>query len=201
MAPTRRDLLDVLIRAAALPGAAEFLSAWLNAAQSHQHSAASGDRSSAPPEPPLLRDYKPKFFDAEDFEALQSFTEILIPTDETPGAKEAHCAQFIDFVVNSAADGAPEMQKQWRNAMSVLRKAGFHSADSSNRGALVQAMSRPERERGASHPAYPAYRLIKQQTAFAFYTSRAGMIENLDYRGNSYNESFPACNHPEHHRI
>ena len=46
-----------------------------------------------------------------------------------------------------------------------------------------------------------AYKWIKQQNTFAFYTSRAGMIENLDYRGNSYNATFPACNHPEHHKV
>jgi len=27
------------------------------------------------------------------------------------------------------------------------------------------------------------------------------MIDTLDYRGNSYNASFPACDHPEHHTI
>ena len=62
-------------------------------------------------------------------------------------------------------------------------------------------MSRPERERGASHPGYVAYRLIKQQNTFAFYTSRAGLIEALDYRGNSYNLEFPACTHPEHQKV
>ena len=55
--------------------------------------------------------------------------------------------------------------------------------------------------RAAKHPAYFAYRLIKRENTFAFYTARAGMIETLDYRGNSYNLSFPACNHPEHHAV
>ena len=50
-------------------------------------------------------------------------------------------------------------------------------------------------------PPTPPYRLIKQQNTFAFYTSRAGMIEALDYRGNSFNAEFPACNHPEHQTV
>ena len=193
MSPTRRDLLDLVARAAALPGAMEFFSAWSKAADDHQH-------NPAPPEPPLLRDYKPRFFDAADFAALQSFCEILIPTDDTPGAREAHCAHFIDFLVHSA-DAMPQMQKQWRSALASLKEVGFHGADGVRRAALVEEMSRPERDRGTSHPLYPVYRLIKQQNTFAFYTSRAGMIEALDYRGNSYNLSFPACNHPEHHVI
>jgi len=194
MLPSRRDLLELAGRAAALPGAAEFFATWLKAADDHQH-------SSAPPEPPLLRNYQPKFFGPEDFAALESFTEILIPRDDTPGARDAHCAHYIDFVLQAAGESVPDMQKQWRAALSTLKELGFHAADAPGRAALVQAMSQPERERGASHPGYAAYRLIKQQTTFAFYTSRAGMIEALDYKGNSYNQTFPACNHPEHHTV
>jgi hypothetical protein len=191
MAHTRRELIELAARASALPGAAEFFAAWLEAADSHNH-------SSAPLEPPLLRNYRPRFFNGEDFAALQAFTEILIPTDETPGAREAHCAHYVDFVLMASDARA---RKQWRDAMAALRAAGFHAADAKGRAALVEAMSRPERDRAASHPAYAAYRLIKRQNTFAFYTSRAGMIECLDYRGNSYNRTFPACEHPEHRTI
>jgi len=187
---SRRELIDLAVRASVLPGAAEFLSVWFQSANTF-----------APPEPPLLRDYQPKFFDAEDFAALQAFTEILIPTDETPGAREAHCAHFIDFVLQAATGAQPELQQRWRDALAALRAAGFHAADGQGRAAIVEAMSRPERDRSATHPAYAAYRLIKQQNTFAFYTSRAGMIDTLDYRGNSFNASFPACEHPEHHTV
>jgi gluconate 2-dehydrogenase gamma chain len=190
---SRRDLLNLVASAVALPGAAAFFDTWLHAASPSQQ--ASGWQ---PPEPPLLRDYQPKFFAPEDFEALQAFTEILIPTDDTPGAREAHCAHFIDFVLQASTETAPDTQYQWRAAMTALREAGFHQSDAKGRAALVEAMSRPERERGITHPAYAAYRLIKQQNTFAFYTSRAGSIEALDYKGNSYNVTFPACNHPEH---
>ncbi len=179
---SRRELLEVASRAAALPGAAQFFSDWLQAAGDHHSSV-------APPEPPLLRDYIPKFFPADDFAALQAFTEILIPTDDTPGAREAHCAHYIDFVLQASPAAA---QKSWRDAMAALRAAGFHTAAAARRAAIVEGMSNPE---------HPAFRLIKQHNTFAFYTSRAGMIESLDYQGNSYNATFPACTHPEHHQI
>jgi hypothetical protein len=149
----------------------------------------------------LLRNYQPKFFSPEDFAALQAFTEILIPTDDTPGAREAHCAHYIDYLLKAADGVAPAMQKQWRDAMALLQQVGFHSADAQGRAALVEEISKPERDRSSTHPAFSAYRLIKQQNAFAFYTSRAGMIEALDYKGNSYNTTFPACNHPQHHVV
>jgi gluconate 2-dehydrogenase gamma chain len=193
---SRRDLLDMALRAAALPGGAAFFSTWLRADTGPPHPG-----PIAPPEPTLLRDYPPTFFDRSDFDALQAFTEILIPTDESPGAREAHCAHYIDFVLQASTEAAPEIVGQWREAMAALKQAGFHAADAAGRAALVEVMSRPERDPGATHPGYAAYRLIKQHSTFAFYTSRAGMIDTLDYRGNSYNASFPACDHPEHRTI
>jgi hypothetical protein len=138
---------------------------------------------------PLLGQ-QPRFFNADDFAALQAFAEILIPTDETPGAREAKCADYIDFWLSSGAAAAP-----WQAAMTAIRSAGFHSADRSGKIALVEAFSKTE------HPCHSAFLLIKERTAFAFYTSHAGLIKDLDYRGNSYNTEYPACDHPEHKKV
>jgi hypothetical protein len=197
--PTRRDLLQMAAAAMALPGAPRFFSSWFASARAAGQ--AGMGPMPAPPEPALLDHYSPAFFDAEDFAALEAFTEILIPTDDTPGARDAHCAHFIDFVLQASVGVDEPTVTRWRAALRSLRAAGFHAADASGRAALVEAMSRPERDRTATHPAYAAYRLIKQQTTFAFYTSRAGIIENLDYRGARFNASFPACEHPEHRRV
>ena len=194
MTTSRRELIEMAVRAAALPAGAEFFSAWLNAAQTHSHSPSD---SQAPPEAAFLKNYQPKFFDAGDFEALQAFTEILIPTDGTPGAKQAHCAHYIDYVLHASSE-APATQKQWHDALSALKQAGFHAAGKAGREELVAASAKPEIDSKATHPCYAAYRLIKAQNAFAFYTSRAGLIESLDYRGNSYSVTFPACTHPGH---
>jgi hypothetical protein len=66
--------------ALALPGAAEFFGAWLQATPSH-------DQHYAPPDPGLLKDYQPKFFDKDDFAALESFTAILIDRRHTGRAR------------------------------------------------------------------------------------------------------------------
>lgn len=192
--PTRREMVALIAGIVTAPSAARFLTAWLEAAPHEAHAVQALGTTA----PAILRDYRPQFFDAEDFGALQGFTEILIPTDDTPGARDAHCAEFIDFVMAASTDAAPQMQRQWREAMRAVREAGFHAADAAGRTRLVEAMSRPERERLATHPAYFAYRLIKQQNTFAFYTSREGIIQALDYKGNSYNATFPACDHPDH---
>jgi Gluconate 2-dehydrogenase subunit 3 len=187
--------MDLAVRATAVPATAAFFSEWIAAAHTQEHN----DNHNAPREPHYLDNYQPKFFSREDFDALQAFTEILIPTDETSGAREARCACFIDFVLHASTGYAPETQERWRRAMASLKAAGFHVADAKQRAAIVETISQPERDGSPARPAFAAYQLIKRENAFAFYTSREGVIDCLDYRGNTFNATFPACNHPEHH--
>ena len=186
---TRRSLLEWAVL---LPAGGAFLAEWAKAGQAHVHG------SEAPPEVKRFREYQPQFFSANDFAALQSLTEILIPSDGTPGAREAYCGCFIDFMLQAMTGHTPETQEQWRKAMRALEEAGFQSAERERRLAIVAEISRPEREPGVKHPAFAAYRLIKRENAFAFYTAREGMIDCLDYRGNTYNVTFPGCGHAEH---
>ncbi len=178
---TRREMAEMALRAAALPGAALFLAAWLRADDVHDH----GSATPAPPQPQWLSDYQPKFFAAEDFRALESLTELLIPTDETPGAREAYCARYIDFLLQ-ASDGVPQTQQSWRRAIEAFRATGFFTAGATRRLELLT-----EIDRNAHHPGVRGLSADQAATPFAFYTSRAGMIENLDYSGNSYNADFP----------
>jgi hypothetical protein len=45
------------------------------------------------------------------------------------------------------------------------------------------------------------YRLIKEMAVHAFYTSRVGLVDVLEYKGLAYLTEFPGCNHPEHHTV
>src|SRR5690349_4874895 len=166
---TRREASWMIFCAASVAGGPEFFAAWLEAARSqipprHEHASI----SSAPPEPDRWRSYEPKFFSAEEFHVLESFTEILIPTDETPGAREAHVTPFIDFVVDAAAEYAPEMQQRWRGAMTWLRAQEFGDLPAERKAALVRQMSEPERDRSKTHDGFSTYKLIKDMTVHAF---------------------------------
>ncbi len=173
---TRRDASWLIAKAAAAAGAAEFFPA-------HSHN--------APEDPHKWTAYEPKFFSPAEFQMLDAFTAILIPTDDTPGAKEAHVAEFIDFVVNASAEYAPEEQARWRRAMAWLRQANF----SDKKEKLVDEMSVRE------HEGFATYSLIKEMTVRAFYTSRAGLVDALEYQGIAYLTEFPGCTHPEHKHV
>jgi hypothetical protein len=186
---TRRDAHWLILRAATTAGAATFLAPWLKANQSHVH-------NTAPPDPHDWSSYRPKFFSAEEFQWLDSFTAILIPSDETPGAREARVVPFIDFVVNAAAEFAPETQDHWRAAMLWLRTNNFGHLSSHDQLALIT-----ELDHSLTHPGFPSYQLIKEMTVHAFYSSRIGLIDVLEYQGLAYLTEFPACTHPEHHSV
>ena len=191
---SRRDLGWVVTRAAAAAGGQQFFSGWLRAAETHAH-------SQAPPEPDRWSKYQRQFFSTEEYQAIAAFSEILIPSDDTPGAREAHVAPFIDFVVFSAAEYAPELQTEWRRAMAYLKAHDFAQLPPDRQLALVTEMSTPERDRSKKHDGFATYRLLKDMTIRAFYTSRVGLVDVLEYKGNAYLTEFPACTHPEHRKV
>lgn len=192
---TRRDANWMILKAAAAAGGAAFFSTWLQAAHGPMS-------SGAPPDTHNWSAYKPQFFPEQDFRNLDAFTAVLIPADDTPGAREACVAQFIDFVVNAAAEYAPEMQERWGKAMTWLRSQAFADLAPPAQIALMERMAAPERDASLPHSEdFRNYKLIKEMTVHAFYTSRVGLIDVLEYKGLAYLTEFPACTHPEHHRI
>jgi hypothetical protein len=82
--------------------------------------------------------------------------------------------------------------------MKWLTAQNFNALSPADRLALVQASSAPERDRSTSHDGFSSYKLIKTATIRAYYTSRAGLIDNLEYKGLAYLTAFPSCDHPEH---
>jgi hypothetical protein len=178
----------MIFRAAGVAGGEAFFASWLRAAENHTSHAAPADTHD-------WNSYRPTFFSPEQFQILDSFAAILIPTDDTPGAREAHVAAFIDFVVNAAAEYAPAMQDQWRNAMGWLGGKGFAQMAVDRQAALIAQMA------ATDHEAHDTYQLIKEMAVHAFYTSRVGLVDVLEYKGIAYLTEFPGCSHAEHRGV
>jgi gluconate 2-dehydrogenase gamma chain len=151
--------------------------------------------------------YTPQFFELEEFRTVEILTDMIIPTDEKPGAREAQVAHYIDFIVFSAAEFKPELQQEWIEGLQLLDHASrtkhgesFNMLSSAQREALLTEMSLPEQNAQANHPGYSFYRLAKEMTVEGFYSSRVGLMDVLEYKGLTYLSSFPGCTHPEHHK-
>lgn len=167
--PARREILEILAVAAAasqFPG----FSRWIYAAGSDQTTSAI---------------YKPQFFTPAEYLALERLTDLIIPRDDTPGAKDAGVSEFIDFM----AANDPEIQAPFR--------AGLEQLGQGDPRAFLETCV-PENSAG-----HAFFKLIRTYTVMGYYTSRIG-LEQLDYPGLKFYTQSPACPHtndPEHRHL
>src|ERR1700732_2210744 len=104
---SRRNALKYLGLLTASAAGREFLAAWLpmQLVQGDDHCAAVTISSMHHEiqEPDPVATYSPQFFNPDEFRTVEILTAMIIPTDDAPGANEAPGANYIDFVVFSAA--------------------------------------------------------------------------------------------------
>ena len=187
----------------------EFLASWLPipvASANGQNDLATihGMKHSRADAEPTAK-YVPQFFKPDQFATVKLLAEMILPTDDDPGANEAKVADYIDFVVFSAREFEPSIQREWIEGLTFLDKESqkqfgksFQSGSATNRVRLLTEMSLPERDPTAHHQGYSFFRLVKDMTVEGFYTSKVGLIDVLNYQGMNYMAEFPGCTHPEH---
>ncbi len=105
---------------------------WVSANWPALLSAASHARNAAQSSAPKL-----EFFTAEQAKEIEAITARIIPTDETPGAREAGAVYFIDralttFFIDDQKtyrEGLPEIQARTHELFSALDKFSAGSPD------------------------------------------------------------------------
>jgi len=198
----RRKALKYLSMLAASAAGQEFLASWLPAAAipGMVPPGVKAVQAGAP-----TASAAPQFFTPQEYRDVEILTELIIPTDDTPGAKEAQVARYIDFVVFSAAEFEPQMQKEWTEGLALVNRLSrqkhghaFSELSSPRQESLLTELSLPEHDPRASHEGFGFYRQVKEMTVDAFYSSKIGLTDVLGYLGRQYCDSFPGCSHPEH---
>jgi len=206
---SRRGALKYFGLMAASAAGREFLASWLPipvaSADGRKDLASIHGVNHSSAEAEATTKYVPQFFKPEQFATVKLLAEMILPTDGEPGANEAKVADYIDFVVFSAREFEPAMQREWIEGLTFLDGASqkqfgrpFHSASATDRVRLLTEMSLPESDSTAHHEGYSFFRLVKDMTVEGFYTSKVGLIDVLNYQGMNYMAEFPGCTHPEH---
>jgi hypothetical protein len=207
---SRRNALKYLGLLTASAAGREFLASWL------PMQLVRGDEHPAPvtisgmhheiQEPEPVATYTPQFFNPDEFRTVEILAAMIIPTDDAPGAKEAQVANYIDFVVFSAAEFEPLLQRQWIDGLTFIERESqtqfsksFREAAEADRIKLLTSMSAPERDPKVQHEGFAFFAVLKDMAVEGFYTSKIGLIDVLDYQGMNYMPDFPGCTHPEHH--
>jgi hypothetical protein len=147
--------------------------------------------------------YKPIFFTPQEYAVVERLTDIIIPSDGTPGAREAGVSEFIDLM----ASRDPELQHDLRTGLSWL---DTHSADlhtkpflelaTDEQPSLLESLAYGDKFRAGEKQGREFFGTIREYTVMGFYTSEIGLKE-LDFPGFKFYAESPACPHtndPEH---
>ncbi|MGP0021589.1 MAG: gluconate 2-dehydrogenase subunit 3 family protein [Candidatus Sulfotelmatobacter sp.] len=150
--------------------------------------------------------YRPQFFTAAEYAMVERLTEIIIPSDDTPGAKEAGVAEFIDFMV--ASDPEPQYPFRvglaWLNAHAEQTNGRrFVELTPDEQTSLLEPLGFKDKARPGVESGVRFFNLMREFTVTGFYTSEIGFKE-LDNPALKFYAESPECPHkgdPEHAHV
>lgn len=149
---------------------------------------------------------------------VDHLAEMILPADETPGAKAAGVGEFIDFMVansvpvtthyefrtvRSALLAGRQIQEQfltglnWIDARSRAEFGeSFMQASAEQQNQLLSELAYKSKAKPATEIGQNFFTLFRDYTVIGFYTSRIG-LESLGYPGLRTDwPKAPGCSHP-----
>ncbi len=200
----RRETLKI-IGAISATCAFPFSSDELYGQQEHAHSNAMPAQAAAPA--------KPLFFNEREFETVKCLADLIIPPSDTPGAVQSGVPGYIDYVVNSSAQwkkvfreglawldqhASAQHGKTFRELSEAQQIAMLTPLSESADRLLRPALAVPRRAAQVQNrPAVPKevqfFKAFKGMTADGYFTSKAGLVDTLGYKGNTVLAEFPHC--------
>jgi gluconate 2-dehydrogenase gamma chain len=150
--------------------------------------------------------YRPVFFSAPEYALIERLTDLIIPSDDTPGAHDAGVSEFVDLM----ASRDPELQRDFRAGLSWLNMRShetwgkaFVMLNPDQQTTLLESLAYRKKSRAGDEPGQKFFNLVREYTAMGFYTSEIGLKE-LDFPGLRFYAESPACPHkddPEHRHL
>jgi len=141
-----------------------------------------------------------RFFTPAQHTLVEELSETIIPTDShSGGAKAAKVADYIEQVLRETTD---DNQKQvWREGLRLIDLMSLHYGgksfvDSSpaERIAVLTVLS--DNDHMTDLPEVRFFRDLKGLSVRGYYTSRIGIHDELEYRGNRMLTEFVGCDDP-----
>ncbi len=147
--------------------------------------------------------YKAKYFKADQMALIATISELIIPTDDhSPGAIAAEVPEFIDLMIS---ESPAETKQLWTDGLAAMDKLSqtqyqkaFNAASSDQQTAILTEVSKNEMSPKTLEERF--FRAIKGMTIDGYYTSKIGIHQELQYKGNTYLKEFKGCTHPEHQK-
>jgi hypothetical protein len=124
----------------------------------------------------------PLYFSKDEFAALDELTEMIIPADShSGGAHAAGVATYIDKTVAEAF--LPEEKESWRKGL-----APFLPLSRVERLKMLTDLA--GHEENPKTDSHRFFRQLKDSTAAAYYSSKIGIHDDMQYQGNVIQEQY-----------
>jgi hypothetical protein len=132
----------------------------------------------------------PRFLTASEFALLDELTEMIIPADEhSPGARAAGVAAYVDGRLAESLE--PEWQARWRTGLAAVDQLSrdlngrpMMEASPEQRVAVLRRMAGAEKDPQTEPEHF--FIELKNWTAQGYYTSKIGIHQDQEYKGNVY---------------
>ena len=141
-----------------------------------------------------------RFFTPAQHKLVDELSETIIPKDShSGGAKDAKVADFIDQHVGESGDA--DQKELWREGLRLIDSMSQHytgksflDASPEDRVAVLTVLS--DHEQMTDIVEVRLYKELKHLTVLGYYTSSVGIHDDLEYKGNRYNQEFVGCDDP-----
>ena len=138
-----------------------------------------------------------RFFTPEQHELVDELTETIIPEDSrSGGAKAARVTDFIDKALRETQD--EDQKRTWREGLPLIDGMSRHyngksyvDASPEERIAILTVLS--ENERMTDLPEVKLFKHLKHLTVIGYYTSKLGIHDDLQYKGNRVLQEYVGC--------
>jgi len=195
--PSRREAIRHLAfggaAVASAPGWVESLLAIAGEHAEHRLSAPARQADAA---------WTPKVLNAHQNELVIAVSELIIPQTDTPGAKAARVNEYIDAVLADAKPADRDAFLQglaWMDMRSEHRfNRQFVNASPEQQIELLTALSTASDPLPEDKPGVDFFTAIKAMTVSGYYTSEAGLTQEIGDQGPGFHAEFKGCEHAEH---
>jgi hypothetical protein len=143
--------------------------------------------------------YKPQFFSPVEYALVERLTDLIIPGDDTPGARDAGVAEFVDFMIAHDHDQQYNFRTglTWLNAHSERTlDRPFLELTEAQQVSLLEPLAYRAKYRHGEEDGREFFSRIRDLAAIGFYTSEIGYRE-LDNPAARFYSKSPACPHPD----
>ncbi len=141
-----------------------------------------------------------RFFTPAQHTLIEELSETIIPADShSGGAKAAKVADFIEQTVRESTD---DQQKAiWREGLRLMESMSQHyngksfiAASAEEKIAVLKVLS--DNEQLTELPEVQFFRALKRLTVRGYYTSKIGIHDELEYKGNRVLMEYLGCGDP-----